>query len=79
MKCLLLIAILSLAACDDQPKQRVEQLLPAERVAPAIQPIKRVKLTIKNVMHMTHTPKDGTTPQQIAQAALEMLRETNPQ
>ena len=74
MKRLLLIAVLALAACDDQPKQRVEQILP-----PAVQPVKRVKLTIKNVMHMTHTPKDGSTPQQIAQAAIEMLRETDPQ
>ena len=78
MKRLIMIAVLALSACDDQPKQRVEQLWPAERVAPVVQPVKRVKLTMHNVMHMTHTPKDGTTPQQIAQAAIEMLR-TNPQ
>ena len=71
MKRLLLIAVLALAACDDQPKQRAEQLWPTER--PAQQPVKRVKITLRNVMHLTRTPKDGTTPQQIADEAINLL------
>lgn len=71
MKYLIMIAVLALAACDDQPKQRVEQILPPAKHVTAKPPM--VRITMQNVMHLTHTPHDGTTPQQIAQAAIELM------